>query len=117
MSMSTEKGDRTAVNLMRSWIASNPAIPLFRRHANKAEICRQVGIARSTADANPDVRELFAELDIKVANQAVSKPAVAPQHTAGEVADQPLICRNRLLAVSRDSLALEHLLHTGRVVR
>lgn len=117
MKMLTDKGDRGTVDLLRNWLALNSAIPLFRRRANRAEVCRQAGIARSTADANPDIRQLFAEMDIKVASQAASKLAIAPQNTLGEVAGLRLICRNRPLPVSRDSLALEHLLQTGRVVR
>lgn len=119
MTLLNDKSDRDAFDRLKSWLASNPEIPRFRQRANKAAICRQASIARSTADANPEIRALLAGLDQKVlaAQCAIATHASAQKNTVPEVASPPPLGRGWPTRANRISLALEHLLQTGRVVR
>lgn len=102
------------------WLAESPEIPLFRGRANRAEICRRVGIARSTANDNPEVRAILAELERglipKHQETRISKSKSRRSTTAEDVrssaSNLPSTQREHL-----DTLAVEHLLKTGRIVR
>lgn len=119
MKLSNDRSDRDAINRLKKWLASNPEIPCFRQRANKAAICRQAGIARSTADANSEIRAIVAGLDLKVlaAQRAVATYASEQTNTVPEVASPRVLRHGWPTPANRDSLALEHLLQTGRVVR
>lgn len=120
MRLANNKSDRDAFDRIKNWLASNPEIPRFRRRANKAAICRQAGIARSTADANPEIRALLAILDLKVMVVQRGAPTHAPKqkNTAQKIVASPSPSgRSWLTPANCHSLALEHFLQTGRVVR
>jgi len=119
MTLSNEKSNWDAIGRLKSWLALNPEIPRFRRGANKAAICRQAGIARSTADANAEIRALLAALDLDVLAAQHTTPMHVPRlrSTVPEVSNVPSAGRYQSTPADRDSLALEHLLNTGRVVR
>lgn len=102
---------------LKEWLAKGPQIPRFRRQANKAEICRQVGISRSTAGANPEVRAILADLDRRLlatyhevdsAHDSLADATDVTGDAAAAGKDEPL--QGALLAV-------KHLLVTGRVIR
>jgi hypothetical protein len=119
MTLSDANSNHEAIARLKSWLASDPEIPRFRRRANRAAICRQAGIARSTADANPEIRALIAGLDMKVikAQRTAAKCTADPKILSLEVADPLLLECGWPTRARSDSLALEHLLQTGRVVR
>lgn len=119
MTLSKDGEDPGAIDRLERWLASNPDIPRFRHRANKAAICRHVGIARSTADANPKIRALIAGLDRKVLAAQLAAPMAAPvpKSTVLEESTLPCPARGRPTDSNCHSPALEHLLKTGRVVR
>lgn len=119
MTLPNNMSARDAIDRLKNWLASNPEIPRFRRRANKAAICRQAGIARSTADSNSEIRALFAGLDLQML--AVPYPTPAQEREQKSVlpklaSSTPGRCGWPAQSY-RDSLAFEHLLETGRVVR
>jgi len=119
MTLSNAKYRQNAVDRLKSWLASNPEIPRFRQRANRAAICRQASIARSTANANSEIRSLFVGLDLNVlaAQRAILMDATDQKNTVVKVASSPPHRRSYLTSGNGHSLALKYLLQTGRVVR
>lgn len=119
MTSSKDRKDLGTIDRLEIWLASNPKIPLFRRRANIAAICRSAGIARSTADSNPTIRTLIARLDrvALAAKRSAPIPEPAPTFTVLENPHLPCTARSLPMDSNGQSLALEHLLKTGRVVR
>lgn len=117
MSSNEISNGRNALERLERWLASNPEIPQLRNRPNKAAICRIVGIARSTADANTHVRARIAGLNLeKAAAQEVAIAVISLQEPQAQKKLSSVCTEISQLADSY-SLALEHLRNTGRVVR
>jgi hypothetical protein len=112
----TQDMGHEAVDRLKNWIASTPEIPLYKGRPNKAEICRLIGISRSTADTNQRIRGLLKELErCPVLNaKGIAFPERDFVQVGFQSTPQSTTLRNHEL---RKSLAFEHLLNTGRVVR
>ncbi len=109
----------SAIERLERWISTHSEIPGFRHRANKAAICREIGIARSTANANPRIRALFVTLDENILeSQHTALPhTVGRKNTVLEDTNPPALERRRQTEAECQSLAIEHLLQTGRIVR
>ena len=119
MTLLNAKDHQNAVDRLKSWLATNPEIPRFRQRANRAAICRQASIARSTANANSEIRSLFVGLDLNVlaAQRTILMDSTDQKSTVLKVASSPPYGRSYPTSDNGDSLALKYLLQTGRVVR
>lgn len=118
MTLPKERNYVGPIGRLEAWLASNPEIPHVRQRVNKAAICRQIGVARSTADANPEIRAIFVKLNLNML--AVTQATLAPISAQGNIlrnSDQLPQDRGQPADARKNSLAFEHLLNTGRVVR
>jgi len=114
MTLPKDKNRSRGIDRLEKWIASNPEIPRFRQRANKTAISREVGIARSTADANPKIREVLDALAVP------HIPPMVPAASAGATPGDALSPSHewwRQTEANSNPLVLHHLLKTGRVVR
>ncbi|MFM0089274.1 hypothetical protein PQR46_20430 [Paraburkholderia sediminicola] len=106
---------REAIAQLETLLTDNLDVPHVRGRINKAEICRRLGIARSTANANPRIRALLALIEKRPReSEAIHDYATLEQTAALEsgtlAADEE---RKR----EREALAMAHLLATGRLIR
>jgi hypothetical protein len=118
MVTSTRNKAREAIGRLEQWIDSTSDIPQHKGRANKAQICRLLGISRSTADANPRIRELLQNVEVQLA-QTMRRHAgpVAPSGYLPKDMHEAAPSLTESVAACRQSAAVEHLLKTGRVVR
>lgn len=119
MSIATRHKALESLGRLNLWVASNPCVPLVKGKANRTIICKRLRIARSTADSNPLLRALFLEIDAKVLSGALAsskKGKTMREATNADVAKWSSLTQ---LAGPRnsESLAANHVLNTGRVVR
>lgn len=119
MTLPNRKNGTDTIDRLERWLASNPEIPHFRQRANKAAICRQIGIARSTADANPEVRALLATLNVETPMAKRTTLALVPEPKNTLVQNPTALSWEfgRRTDIVPHSLKFEHLLKTGRVIR
>jgi hypothetical protein len=57
------------VKKLENWLKARPHIPTYHGNVNKAEICRVLGITKSTIGTNPKLRELFSDIELMVLTQ------------------------------------------------
>lgn len=119
MIVAKERHDPSPIERLEKWLALKPVIPRFHHRANKTAICRLVKIARSTADANPKIRALIAELDQSALSSKPSVPIAAPMPTSNALENSALPCgeRNQPADSNCYTPAFKYLLRTGRIVR
>lgn len=79
MNQSTQAKSKDAVKRLKSWLSSNPKIPMYRGKSNKTAICAKLQITRSTLNTNPELRRIFYDLD-RSSSSHVQKPE--PMHAA-----------------------------------
>ena len=107
------------IERLEAWLATEPNIPLFRRRINKSAICREIGIARSTANANRYFRKYIVDLETRVRKN--DSTVIEKRHnqkdnnpkTSSILAER----QNENEEDEAYSSRLKHLLKTGRVIR
>lgn len=111
--------DPNVISLFIRWLASNGQVPRFRNRVNKAEVCRQIGIARSTADKNPMLRALFTALEsgkLEKLNITRTNPSSITQ--LSHIKSSARVSSHRVHPDHvPDPATVEHLIKTGRLIR
>ncbi|MGB6292554.1 MAG: hypothetical protein WBF78_06520 [Vibrio anguillarum] len=60
---SSQEVARDNVEKLQNWLDGNPTIPIYHGGANKTEICRILGITKSTIGTNLSLRNIFTEIE------------------------------------------------------
>jgi len=99
-----------AIERLQRLLSSGLDISTFRGKANRAAVCKQIGIARSTANANPEISRLFEMVDCAVMNQkqkVIEADGYAQSFVESSILEEELLQNRR-----------RHFLLTfGRIVR
>lgn len=99
-----------AIERLRTLLSSGLEISTFRGKVNRAAVCKQIGIARSTANANPEISRLFEMADCAVMKQ--KQKAIEANGHAQSIAESSILEEELLQRRRR-----HFLLTFGRVVR
>lgn len=109
-----------AVEKLKSWLATSPVIPIHKNQVNKAEICRRLGITRSTIGSNSQLRMLFNSLAVErqagptVKNR--SNEINMLQSIIQDLDAELVSAKNEIVELRRQILFEEHLIVWGQVI-
>lgn len=120
MTKSSKNVAQEAVEKLSAWLATSPVIPIHNNQVNKAEICRRLGITRSTVGSNPQLRSLFASISAAgVERKVTTSKSIAVSEMGLVIHDlhtELVSARNTITELRRQILMEEYLLVKGQML-
>ncbi len=103
------------VERLEGWLTEGHRVPRIRGRVNRAALCRLVGLSRSSANSNVDLRALIDSLD--GGDDSLSYPSNTRCPTQAVIEHELARLREENAQLKRQLKSVSWLLSSGRIIR
>lgn len=122
--LSNQKIAQQHTDKLKKWAKSNPSIPMYQGRINKSEICRSLGISKSTIGTNKSLKEVFGDIEKTINKRPQENKSVADSNVVKKLEREINRLENRVAVLMAENETLkkatiteQHFLSNGRLVR
>lgn len=109
---------------LKAWVKSNPLIPMYQGRVNKSEICRTLGITKSTIGSNNSLKKVFDDIEKTISEKPHDSKNILNSNTVKKMEREISRLENRVAVLTAENESLrkatiteQHFLSDGRLVR